>query len=284
MHRLTEFKIDKDLLAINGLSIALILAIILIPDSPLRTVLGLPFVLFLPGYTLICVLFPGKMDLGGVERLALSLGLSLATVPLIGLALNYTPWGIRLAPIMTALFVFTLILSVISNYRRNKLPVEQKFDFSISAKLPRWNSTSRRDKLFITTFLVSIVIIGSLTVYLAATPKIGERYSEFYLTGSNGKIADYPTNLVLGENGTVTLGIINHENQNATYKVAVFLDNVAVGAIDNITLGNAMAWEKNYTFTPQKIGGNMPLEFTLYKEGFDEPYRNLQLWINVHPQ
>jgi len=36
-------------------------------------------------------LFPGKDDLDGIERIALSFGLSIAVVPLMGLALNYTP-------------------------------------------------------------------------------------------------------------------------------------------------------------------------------------------------
>jgi len=124
--RLTEVQVEKDLFLVNALSAVLILAIVLAPDSPLRTVLGLPFVLFFPGYTLICALFPRKKDLDEIERLALSIGLSLAVVPLVGLVLNYTPWGIRLAPIMASLFMFTLLLSIVSNYRRSKLPAEQK--------------------------------------------------------------------------------------------------------------------------------------------------------------
>jgi uncharacterized membrane protein len=48
-------------------------------------------VLFFPGYTLISALFPRKDSLSGVERLALSFGLSIAVVPLIGLILNYMP-------------------------------------------------------------------------------------------------------------------------------------------------------------------------------------------------
>jgi len=44
-------------------------------------------VLFLPGYTLIATLFPRKDDLDGIERVALSFGLSIAITPLLGLAL-----------------------------------------------------------------------------------------------------------------------------------------------------------------------------------------------------
>jgi len=69
--------------------------------------LGGVFVLFLPGAMLISALYPKGEDMDTIERLALSIGLSLAVVPLIGLLLNYTPWGITLTPIMVSLALFT---------------------------------------------------------------------------------------------------------------------------------------------------------------------------------
>jgi len=38
--------------------------------------------------------------------------MSLALVPLTGLLLNYTPWGIRLTPITLSLLALTTLLSV----------------------------------------------------------------------------------------------------------------------------------------------------------------------------
>ena len=73
---------------------------------PIRIILGLLFVLFLPGYSLIAALFPKKKDLDTIERLALSFGLSIAITPLIGLLLNYTPFGIRLTPITYIIIQF----------------------------------------------------------------------------------------------------------------------------------------------------------------------------------
>ena len=60
----------------------------------IRIILGLPLVLFLPGYALIAALFIGEDDLDGIERIALSFGLSIAITHLFGLALKYTPFGI----------------------------------------------------------------------------------------------------------------------------------------------------------------------------------------------
>jgi len=83
-----------------------------------RWVLGSLFILFLPGYTLIEALFPKRSDLDSIERLALSIGLSLAVTPLIGLILNYTPWGIRLDPIVISLTIFTLTMSLLATHRK----------------------------------------------------------------------------------------------------------------------------------------------------------------------
>ena len=86
------------------------------PWSYLRNVFGIIFVLWLPGYTVIKALFPTHLpiktsteNLDNIERIALSLGMSIAIVPIIGLILYYTPWGINLTPVVLSLFVLTLI-------------------------------------------------------------------------------------------------------------------------------------------------------------------------------
>ena len=84
----------------------------------MRYIFGSIIVLFLPGYSLVEALYPGEEDLTPLERLALSIGLSLAIVPLIGLVLNYTPWGIRLDPVLTAIATTTIMLLTISAYRK----------------------------------------------------------------------------------------------------------------------------------------------------------------------
>lgn len=83
-----------------------------------RYVLGSIMVLFLPGYSLVEALYPGGEDLKPLERLALSIGLSLAVVPLIGLMLNDTPWGIRLTPITISLVLFTETMALVASIRR----------------------------------------------------------------------------------------------------------------------------------------------------------------------
>jgi len=86
--------------------------------TPLRWFLGTVSVLFLPGYATVEALYPEEGALSPLERVALSIGLSLAVVPLIGLLLNYSPWGIRLGPVLTSLAAYTEGVALLASYRK----------------------------------------------------------------------------------------------------------------------------------------------------------------------
>ncbi|MGC8542529.1 MAG: DUF1616 domain-containing protein, partial [Vulcanisaeta sp.] len=76
---------------------------------------------FMPGYALVEALYPRGDELGPLERLALSIGLSLAVVPLIGLLLNYTPWGIRFVPIVISTNTITIALLTVALVRKARV-------------------------------------------------------------------------------------------------------------------------------------------------------------------
>jgi hypothetical protein len=97
------------------------------PIVYLRSALGIVFVLFLPGYAFIKMLFPSALpiattsqELDGIERVSLSIGMSLALTPIIGLILNYTPWGIRLAPITLSLLALTTVFATVAVIREQQ--------------------------------------------------------------------------------------------------------------------------------------------------------------------
>jgi hypothetical protein len=115
------------------LTIATAIAAFTIPEDAyplvyLRNALGTIFILWLPGYAFIKALFPKQLplrtndkDLDTIERIALSIGMSIALVPIVGLLLNYTPWGIRLTPIVLSLLGLTIVFAaaaVIREYQK----------------------------------------------------------------------------------------------------------------------------------------------------------------------
>jgi hypothetical protein len=104
-----------------GLVAATIPAALFIPaDHPLvaiRWILGIIFVLFLSGYALTSALFPTGEEIDGIEKIALSFGLSLAVAVFDGLALNFL-WEIRLVPLLVTLSIFTLVMWVLYLFRK----------------------------------------------------------------------------------------------------------------------------------------------------------------------
>jgi len=97
---------------VSSLAVLASVMVFLVPEDAFpmvyaRYVFGSVSVLFLPGYSLVRASF-GSRELEGIERLALSVGLSLALVSLAGFLLNYSPWGIGTTPITFCLLAFTL--------------------------------------------------------------------------------------------------------------------------------------------------------------------------------
>jgi uncharacterized membrane protein len=87
-----------------------------IPYVYIRYILGSILILFLPGFSLIKILFP-KDDIDEIERVALGIGVSLAMVPFIGFILNYTPWKISLISLSISLQFLIITLAIIGLYR-----------------------------------------------------------------------------------------------------------------------------------------------------------------------
>ncbi len=261
-----------------------------ISDTIIRSALGLAMILFIPGYALIAALFPGKSDIDGIERAALSFGLSIAVVPLIGLGLNFTPWGIRLDPIVVCLTIFTIICIVAANWRRHELPAEARFsvDFKkayVDAKADMFADKTGLDKALTIVLILSILLSLAMVAYVVAVPKQGEKFTEFYLLGPSGKADNYPINFHMGDTKPVIVGIANHEYRNVTYDMVVELnDSVRTTQLyhEQLTLADNQTLEKSINLTPDRSGTNMMMEFLLYADGnMTAPYRELHLWVNV---
>ncbi|MCZ3364276.1 MULTISPECIES: DUF1616 domain-containing protein [Methanobacterium] len=267
---------------------ALCIVFVLTPvlnDTFIRVILGILLILFIPGYSLIAALFPKKDDLDGIERTALSFGLSIAVTPLIGLLLNYTPFGIRLEPVLISLSIFTMVMSVAAYIRRWNLPEEERFNvnfkYYFNKIIESFKRESGTDRILSIVLAVSIILAISATAYVIAVPKEGEKFTEFYILGPDGKASNYPTNLTVGQTGNVTVGIVNHEYSTVNYEMIIKLNNQTINDT-NITLSNNETWQQPFTFTPSIYGQNQELEFLLYKlPDNNTVYRSLHLWVNV---
>ncbi len=260
-------------------------------ETIVRSALGLAMVLFVPGYSLIAALFPGKRDIDGIERAALSFGLSIAVSPLIGLGLNYTPWGIRLDPLVVCLTIFTLACVLVANKRRHELGKGERFGVDFAGVYREFRGEllegdkTQLDKALTVILIASILLSVATLAYVIAVPKQGEKFTEFYLLGPEGKADKYPTRYSLGDSKPVIVGIVNHEYRNVTYDLVVALNDTASVTnlySERLTLGDNQTWEKAVELKPDRAGTNMKMEFLLYADGnISAPYRECHLWINV---
>ncbi len=294
--------------------VALAVLMIYVPvlnETFLRVIFAVPVILFIPGYVLIAALFPEKKSIDGIERFALSVGLSVAVVPLIGLVLNYTPFGIRLNPIVIALVIFIVAMMVVTLYRRASVPDEEMFTVPFEKVTPTLKAEffpkegTKFDKALSWLLIAAIVIAAVTTVYVIAFPKDGEKFTEFYILGEDKMADDYPDKFFVGTDQFVWIGINNHEYRDVTYTVETLLLNAAWDSATNtsviyssknldrftVYLHDNTTYLEMYNFTLYDTEYNR-LEFLLYNESvpsvdaspeekMDAAYRDLHLWIKV---
>jgi len=279
--------------------IFLVFVALLTTDIVVRTILGLPLILFIPGYVLLSALFPTKKEDKGIdvtERIAFSFGLSIAIVPLLGFMLNYTPWGIRLESILFFLFIFIFAVGAIAIYRWTKAPPDKRFIISLDIQLPKFSNNTNK-ALFI-LLIISISIAAGSVIYVIINPRNGETFTEFYILDSTGKIAEYPKNLIKGQNANVTIGLLNHEYKQINYTIEIwlidkktvynetthenetiyrhmwFMDKISI-TLDHFDVNPEKGWEPQweyvYNFSVDRLG-NYALTFLLFTTPTIEHY------------
>lgn len=315
-------RFPSDLAAILALTL-LTLGVMFLPvfrDTPVRLIVGVPFVLFVPGYVLVSVLYPGYIDsdAGGTEdhsrntgitsseRTALSFAFSMAIVSIVGLILNSTPFGLRLVPILVTLTVIIIIGIIVAERRRRALAPGNRFVVPWQTKLrsmwveflePNSKLEAALNILLLISFFLAVTSIG----YVSMIPTEGESFTGFYLLTEDEEldVEDYPTEFVVGESQSLVVGVENQEYRTMNYTVLVELHRVQVqGNSTQVVATERLqtfetriehneTWQRTHTVTLQMTGDRLRLTYMLYRGDppasptTENAYRNLQLWINV---
>lgn len=249
-----------------------------------------------------------RSGIDGIERVALSFGLSIAIVPLIGLVLNFTPWGIRLVPIAVSVAGFTLVCVGVGAVRRWELPADERFtvpyrEWIATGKHEVFEPDDRTDATLNVMLAASILLAVGSVGYAVAVPPQGEQFSEFYLLTENDDgelVADgYPDTIELDETAEVIVGIENNEYETTDYTVVVQLQDVIIegnestvgerSEIDRFstTLEHNETHHEQHTLRPTRIGDELRVQYLLYDGDVpaeptrENAYRDLHLWIDV---
>src|SRR5437879_5284721 len=212
-----------DLFAVAAMCILALAVIAGTGESPLRFALALLFVLFLPGYAITATVFPRGGEMDWIERIGLSVGVSLAVVPLLGLVLSVTPAGVRIEPIVAALLLVTLGMTVVAYEQRMALLQEDRLSLSIDLEVPRWRDLSIVDRALALGVAAALVLGAGGLAYTMTTSPPGLAYTELYLLDAYGSISSYPSRMKVNHDAVVILVVTNHERREVNYSFLVRL-------------------------------------------------------------
>lgn len=298
-----------DLLAVVA-GVVAVLTVVFTPLGewrPLAVVVGLPFVLLGPGYALVSAVFPRAGETGPssgtswTARLVLSVAGSVVAVAVVGVTLDVTGWGFRRIPVVGALAALTLAATAVGWYRRRQVPAETRAGATATAVRARTRAVVAGDGavgVVLTILVVAVAVAGVAAV--AAESSSPASVTEFYILGQDESgdlvAGSYPTNLTVGEQITVGIGVGTTQAAGFDGSVAAALERVSVdgesvtvtesqplGSFD-VAVAPGESTVRRHTVEPSMVGDRLRLTYRLYERGSESQFRRIQVWVSVSPQ
>lgn len=273
-------------------------------EGPLRTVIGLPLALFLPGYALVAVAFPAKPDEpateadrsvvrlvavgspGWYERIALSVASSLALLPLVGLVVASTRWGFTTTTVLVSLTGLTGVGMLFAVVRRVRLPEDRQF------RVPIWTASAdayrglfdpdtRFDGALNVVLILSMIVALSAVGYALVAPSGSASTTEYQLLTENesGELvaANYPDAIPPGGSEEMVVSVANGDNKERTYTVVVEAQRVEEqngsltvleeSEIDRLqlTVQGGATTRQRHTVAPPMTGETIRISYYFYR-------------------
>lgn len=284
----------------------------------LRFVLATPLLFVVPGYLVVCALFPHAETATGRapvlfdasdrlavrERFALAFGLSLALLPIVGLAVAVSPLALRTRDLLLALLAVVALAGVVAGVRRARLPPQARFVLPLDAWLGELRAAVGTDQpsadRALNVVLLASVLLALVTAgYALAAPQDGEQFTDVAVLTEDGDelvAGGYPDAVAAGEDVELVTAIENREAASREYTVVVTAERPASaergqaeqelrrfeGAVD---VGER--WTHRHTVSPTLVGDRVRLNYYVYRgdappdPGPASAYRHLYVWVTV---
>jgi len=307
------------IVVLAGTTIVVVLASDSLPfASAVRIIVGVPFLLFLPGYLLTLSLYPRsryergremsatsfhRRVLTPVERVALSVALSLVVVAVTALTATLTPRGISEGPVVFGTVGVTLLAVTVAAEKQRHVPPGSRPTGIVSSSKITVPLSLRNESQWVILLNVAMIVSVAVALTAVAFQPFGspdsDRFSEYQLLveGSDGElvVGNYSSEFTEGENASIFVRVQNHEERPVNYTVVSQLQRVnGTGASPQVievvaqdrfhvavNAGNSRTIERSPT-TPN---GEFRLVYLFYKgDAPDDPTPAnanaiLHLWI-----
>jgi hypothetical protein len=236
--------------------VALLLTLLMPDTLVLRAIIGVPFMLFVPGYAITAAAFPHAI-LGLPERVVLSLGLSLAVLITGSLILYLMLGGLNANSWAILLFAVTLVASLIATVHRVRNPGDIPARIHLGL---RWY------QLLFFGF-AALLVVAAFDLALTPLPSQGiQGYTELWIVPAGNE-----------QKNVVRLGINSMEFATTSYKLDVQARGQNIQEWSGIELTPGQKWETTMALPPA-IAGQM-VEAVIYRlDAPKEVYRRVEFW------
>jgi uncharacterized membrane protein len=243
-----------------------------------RLLAGIIYVVFVPGYALQAALLPWRKHLSTLDRIALSLGLSIAIMPILGLLLDGPFGGIFLAQSLAFLTAFTALCSLIAIAIRGRVSQDDEDRETIGSLREWWQAQSAARKVFAVSVPAAIMLGIALAAGLLIMPHPGERLTEFYLIGTNDAAINYPDRVTAGEPFTLRVGVANYEGSPQEYQIEVRANGSPFSSTNPFALEDGQSIQTDLAITLASPG-TQTIDLYLLRAG--QPVRRLVFTADV---
>jgi uncharacterized membrane protein len=243
----------------------------------------------------------------GVERVVLSLALSVSILPLIGLVATLIAVPISPGTVLRPLAGLTLLLTAVAAYRRLRLPADQRYTIDpvgwvVVGRDWLIDTEDTTDRVVTVVLVIGLILATSGIVYAAAAPRPSETYTEFYILSEDSETGElvasnYPTEFGGGAAESIHIGIENVEGRTVSYTVIINLQRlqerdggsvvVQETELDRFetTLAHNETYLEEHDIQPTMQGDSLRLSFRLYRgapedRSTGDAYRTLHIWID----
>lgn len=286
--------------------VAVVAVVLFVDRLPVSRLVVVPFLVFVPGYVLLAVLFPKRVPqvggnerpslvrdgpsvisgagLGWRERTLLSLPTSIALLPLVAFALTTVGLPFTVLPAFSLLAALVLVGVLVAHLRRRRVPETDRFGVPVGEWLAGLrtavNPRFPLDAALNVALICAVVVAMSAIAYgLSAPPADGDGFEAALLTERDGAFVagDYPDTLVRGDGTSLTLAIENVDGGQVVYTVVVVLERVdpTTGAVVDareldrlrVVVPTGETRYESHRLTPQTVGEDLRLSYYVYEGG-----------------
>jgi uncharacterized membrane protein len=310
--------------------VVLAAAVTLEPGAPVRVFVTLCVLLFLPGYALLTLLFPRRPDDVGRSllpprvpetlteyltgrsdtenpslgvRLALSVGASVALLPLLGL-LTAAVTDVSLASATAVCSGFVLVALGAGTVRRLRTPADERYapsfvDGAVTLRA-RLLGETRGETALNVVLGISVLVAVASAGFVFTVPNDGTTYTTaaLYAENDEGELVagSFPTEMTAGETAELVLAVENHHGRSVDYTVVAMLQKtdregsvVAERRFATFerTVGADATWRQPHRVTPSLVGERVRVTYLVYEsDPPDSPSRTnadvaIYHWVSV---